>query len=141
MIAIKTRHFEQNDKSVNSNFIASHDHDKKKQQKSSYFHIYILTVPEVEKKSDIPQNFQQDFKSKLTASLLKTIWLGLREGGCYKHPHSIPPRHHRHQHHHDYYYHHHYNHDGSSHYCVPRPRSEPTQGNPRSPCNGRLDVI
>ena len=53
MIAIKTRHFEQNDKSVNSNFIASHDHDKKKQQKSSYFHIYILTVPEVEKNSDL----------------------------------------------------------------------------------------
>ena len=92
----------------------------KKQQESSYFHIYI-TAPEVEKKSDIPQNFQEDFKSKLTASLLKTIWLGLREGGCYKHPHSIPPRHHRHQHHHDYYYYHHYYHAGSSPHIIVSP--------------------
>ena len=55
MIAIKTRHFEQNDnwQNIDSNFIASHDHDKKKQQESSYFHIYILTVPEVEKNSDL----------------------------------------------------------------------------------------
>ena len=114
---------------------------KKATRKFIFSYLHINSTRSWEKFRYNPQNFQQDFKSKLTPSLLKTIWLGLWEGGCYKHPHSIPPRHHRHQHHHDYYYHHHYYHAGSSHYCVPRPRSEPTQGNPRSPCNGRLDVI